>query len=67
MSIVLDTTAEPERAQPASERALVLPGSYLRSSSCIDTTKLFLQLHGENPRGLTPEQIVELETRFPWD
>ena len=24
-------------------------------------------LHSENPRGLTPEQVAELEARFPRD
>jgi ribulose-5-phosphate 4-epimerase/fuculose-1-phosphate aldolase len=30
-----------------------------------ETAKLFLLLHGRNPRGLTPEQVAELEARFP--
>jgi ribulose-5-phosphate 4-epimerase/fuculose-1-phosphate aldolase len=32
-----------------------------------ETAKLFLLLHGRNPRGLTPEQVAELEARFPRD
>ena len=32
-----------------------------------ETAKLYLLLRGENPRGLTPEQVVELEARFPRD
>lgn len=32
-----------------------------------ETAKLFLLLHGKNPRGLTPEQVAELERRFPRD
>lgn len=32
-----------------------------------ETAKLFLMLRGENPRALTPEQVAELEMRFPKD
>nr|WP_163503490.1 3-oxo-tetronate 4-phosphate decarboxylase [Halomonas socia] len=32
-----------------------------------ETAKLFLLLRGENPRCLTPEQVAELEARFPRD
>tara|TARA_Y100001001_G_scaffold24399_1_gene20587 strand:+ start:199 stop:846 length:648 start_codon:yes stop_codon:yes gene_type:complete len=32
-----------------------------------ETAKLFLLLRGQNPRGLTPEQVEELEARFPRD
>ncbi|MBY5929569.1 aldolase [Halomonas sp. DP8Y7-3] len=32
-----------------------------------ETAKLFLLLRGQNPRGLTPEQVAELEARFPRD
>lgn len=32
-----------------------------------ETAKLFLLLHGKNPRGLTSEQVAELERRFPRD
>ncbi|WP_372614522.1 3-oxo-tetronate 4-phosphate decarboxylase [Halomonas sp.] len=32
-----------------------------------ETAKLFLLLQGRNPRGLTPEQVAELEARFPRD
>ncbi|PCF93931.1 class II aldolase/adducin family protein, partial [Vreelandella nigrificans] len=32
-----------------------------------ETAKLYLLLRGENPRGLTPEQVAELEARFPRD
>ncbi|SDN61534.1 Ribulose-5-phosphate 4-epimerase/Fuculose-1-phosphate aldolase [Halomonas shengliensis] len=32
-----------------------------------ETAKLFLLLHGRNPRVLTPEQVAELEARFPRD
>ena len=32
-----------------------------------ETAKLFLLLRGQNPRCLTPEQIAELEARFPRD
>lgn len=32
-----------------------------------ETARLFLLLHGRNPRGLTPEQVTELEVRFPRD
>ncbi len=32
-----------------------------------ETARLFLLLHGRNPRGLTPEQVAELEARFPRD
>ncbi|MGQ4877685.1 3-oxo-tetronate 4-phosphate decarboxylase [Billgrantia sp. LNSP4103-1] len=32
-----------------------------------ETAKLFLLLRGENPRALTPEQVAELEARFPRD
>lgn len=32
-----------------------------------ETAKLFLLLRGQNPRGLTPEQVEELEQRFPRD
>lgn len=30
-----------------------------------ETAKLFLLLRGENPRALTPDQVAELEARFP--
>ncbi|MBS3669974.1 3-oxo-tetronate 4-phosphate decarboxylase [Vreelandella boliviensis] len=30
-----------------------------------ETAKLFLLLRGENPRALTPEQVAELEAKFP--
>jgi ribulose-5-phosphate 4-epimerase/fuculose-1-phosphate aldolase len=30
-----------------------------------ETAKLFLLLHGHNPRALTPEQVAALEARFP--
>ncbi|WP_136065856.1 3-oxo-tetronate 4-phosphate decarboxylase [Modicisalibacter radicis] len=32
-----------------------------------ETARLFLLLRGENPRCLTPEQVAELEARFPRD
>ena len=32
-----------------------------------ETAKLFLLLRGQNPRGLTEEQVAELEARFPRD
>ncbi|MEQ6917778.1 3-oxo-tetronate 4-phosphate decarboxylase [Halomonas aquatica] len=32
-----------------------------------ETARLFLLLRGQNPRGLTPEQVAELEARFPRD
>ena len=32
-----------------------------------ETAKLYLLLRGENPRGLTPEQVAELEACFPRD
>ncbi|WP_148252802.1 3-oxo-tetronate 4-phosphate decarboxylase [Aidingimonas lacisalsi] len=32
-----------------------------------ETAKLFLLLHGRNPRALTDEQVAELEARFPRD
>ena len=32
-----------------------------------ETAKLFLLLHGRNPRALTPEQVADLEARFPRD
>ncbi|MBB3139740.1 3-oxo-tetronate 4-phosphate decarboxylase [Halomonas organivorans] len=32
-----------------------------------ETAKLYLLLRGQNPRGLTPEQVAELEARFPRD
>ena len=32
-----------------------------------ETAKLILLLRGENPRGLTSEQVVELEARFPME
>lgn len=32
-----------------------------------ETAKLFLLLHGRNPRVLTAEQVAELEARFPRD
>lgn len=32
-----------------------------------ETARLFLLLRGENPRCLTPAQVVELEARFPRD
>lgn len=32
-----------------------------------ETARLFLLLHSRNPRGLTPEQVAELEARFPHD
>lgn len=32
-----------------------------------ETAKLYLLLHGRNPRALTPEQVAELEARFPRD
>ncbi|RAH38092.1 MULTISPECIES: 3-oxo-tetronate 4-phosphate decarboxylase [unclassified Halomonas] len=32
-----------------------------------ETAKLFLLLRGQDPRGLTPEQVAELEARFPRD
>lgn len=32
-----------------------------------ETAKLFLLLHGRNPRALTEEQVAELEARFPRD
>ncbi|BBI54035.1 hypothetical protein HORIV_64560 [Vreelandella olivaria] len=32
-----------------------------------ETAKLYLLLRGENPRGLTQEQVAELEARFPKD
>ncbi|MFO7649686.1 3-oxo-tetronate 4-phosphate decarboxylase [Halomonas campaniensis] len=32
-----------------------------------ETARLYLLLRGQNPRCLTPEQVAELETRFPRD
>ncbi|SFH28320.1 3-oxo-tetronate 4-phosphate decarboxylase [Modicisalibacter xianhensis] len=32
-----------------------------------ETAKLFLLLRGQNPRCLTPEQVAELEAKFPRD
>ncbi len=32
-----------------------------------ETAKLFLLLHGRHPRALTPDQVAELEARFPRD
>ncbi|MDI5985366.1 aldolase [Halomonas sp. M4R5S39] len=32
-----------------------------------ETAKLYLLLRGQNPRCLTPEQVAELEARFPRD
>ncbi|WP_043529704.1 3-oxo-tetronate 4-phosphate decarboxylase [Litchfieldella xinjiangensis] len=32
-----------------------------------ETAKLFLLLQGKNPRALTPEQVAELEARYPRD
>lgn len=32
-----------------------------------ETAKLYLLLRGQNPRGLTDEQVAELEARFPRD
>tara|TARA_B100000700_G_scaffold231699_1_gene256462 strand:- start:42276 stop:42923 length:648 start_codon:yes stop_codon:yes gene_type:complete len=32
-----------------------------------ETAKLYLLLRGQNPRGLTEEQVAELEARFPRD
>ncbi|MGM0785425.1 MAG: 3-oxo-tetronate 4-phosphate decarboxylase [Pseudomonadota bacterium] len=32
-----------------------------------ETAKLYLLLQGKNPRTLTPEQVAELEARFPRD
>ncbi|AXS83335.1 3-oxo-tetronate 4-phosphate decarboxylase [Marinobacter sp. Arc7-DN-1] len=32
-----------------------------------ETARLFLLLHGHNPRGLTPEQVATIEARFPRD
>ncbi|MDI5934390.1 3-oxo-tetronate 4-phosphate decarboxylase [Halomonas kalidii] len=32
-----------------------------------ETARLYLLLRGQNPRALTPEQVAELEARFPRD
>ena len=32
-----------------------------------ETARLYLLLRGHNPRCLTPEQVAELEARFPRD